>query len=427
MRKILLICSGLLIVFIVLVYISTSETSSEFRTCEILVNEDLAITDFKEFDSVTVAANLLYEASLFKQFMQGKQYREAWTMPVTVPIVFLDTLKGGMEIIEEGGGNQTHSLEIQDPNGIRYSLRSLSKDPAPLVPKVAKDLQLENVVVDGISAQHPYAALVVADLAEAANILHTAPQLMFLPKQERLDTLNEKYGNRLYFLEYESEGEKNWTSITEVTEIIDTEDLIETRMEIGDKISIDHRTLIRARLFDLIIGDWDRHAKQWGWVLQKRGNELYATPLPADRDNAFFKKDGVLPTLIANNAFHPELQSFEKEITHLPGLISDFDEYFLRTATLEQFQQEAIILKGLLSDQQIEEAFRVWPSSIDLLDGDEIRAKIKARRDDIELIATDFYQILADRPMKEIVLKGSEELELTGNLKRCFDCKTDQK
>lgn len=422
MRKILLIILGLLLVFIAFVYLSVSETSDNFRTCEVLSIDDLDATNFRQFDSVTVAANLLYEASFLKEIMQGEQYREAWAAPVTVPIAFLDTLKGGLKIIEEGGGKQTHSLELEDKKGIRYALRSLSKDPEPLVPEVAKDLNLENVVIDGVSAQHPYAALVVAQLSENANVLHTQPKLVFVPKQKTLGELNAKYGNRLYFLEYESEGKVDWTGLEGVKELIDTEDLLQIKAEKGIKINIDHNELIRARLFDLIIGDWDRHAKQWGWVLQELDGKFYAKPIPTDRDNAFFKQDGVLPTLIANDALHPKLQSFEAQIDHLPGLVTSFDEYFLRSTTRAQFEKEAGKLKELLSDDKITMAFYYWPKVVDSLNGPEIREKLKARRDNINEIAAQFYKLLKQRPKKDIVLKGCEDLELKGILSNCFDC-----
>lgn len=125
---------------------------------------------------------------------------------MTVPIVFLDTLKGGLIIIEEGGGMQTHQLELRDSLGIRYTLRSLNKDPETLVPKVAEKLDLENIIIDGVSEQHPYAAIIVAKISNSSKRLHPNPTLVFIPKQTSLKKFNEKFGNRLFFFEYESKG-----------------------------------------------------------------------------------------------------------------------------------------------------------------------------------------------------------------------------
>lgn len=421
MKKIILIIIAVVAIFLVGVYLSVSETEDKFRTCEILNIEDVETTDFKKFDSVTVAASTLYEASFLKKVMQGEQYREAWATPVTVPIAFLDTLKGGLKVIEQGGGMQTHSLELEDSLGIRYTLRSLSKDPKKLVPEIAENLGVENIIIDGISAQHPYAAIVVAKLADAAKVLHTNPKLMFIPKQNGLGEFNDKFGNRLFLFEYESEGEVNWTRLSNASEILDTKDLQKLKTE-NSTLKIDQKALIRTRLFDLLIGDWDRHAKQWGWVITKTNDNLIAIPIAADRDNAFFNQNGIIPTLIANEITLPEVQAFDSEISNLEGLIRPFDEYFLRTATLNDFKTEAQYLQELLTDTKINEAFNAWPKAIDNLNGKEIRDKIIARRNDILEYAKKFHSILKDRPLVKINLKGSEDVKLNNNLSKCFDC-----
>lgn len=411
----------LLTVFFLLVYLSLRSTDDTFRTCEILDVSEIQNHDFRKFDSVLVAANTLYEADWVKEVMQGEQYRDAWAAPVRVPIVFLDTLLGGVKIIEEGGGMQTHSLEVEDSLGIRYTFRSISKDPSKLIPDIAHDLGLENVVVDGVSAQHPYAALVVANLADAVGILHTHPKTYFLPKQELLGDYNNKYGNRLYLFEYESEGKVNWTKLKNSIELLDTEDVQQLKSE-GQSIDIERPALIRARLFDLIIGDWDRHAKQWGWAIEKQNNSYLAHPIAADRDNAFFKLEGVIPSIISNDILLPEVQSFENDIEHMPGLVRPFDVYFLKSATMEEFKYEAEYLQKYLTDKVIDQAFNVWSKNIRKLNEKEVKEKIKARRAGIVEYAKAFKRILHDRELNPIILKGSEDLKLEGSLSKCFDC-----
>lgn len=422
MKKYIFWILGILLLFIGLTYWSVSETEETFSTCEILVPEDAETIDFKKHDSVLVAASTLYEANLIKKLMQGEQYRKAWATPTKIPIVFLDTLLGGMKIIEEGGGKQTHSLELEAPTGVRYSLRSINKNPEPLIPEFARKLGLENIIVDGISAQHPYAALVVSKLADSAHILHTHPRAVFIPKQDRLDTLNDKFGNRLFLLEYETEGKKNWTSFANVQEIMDTEDLQRFKMQHGENLKIDQAALVRARLFDFLIGDWDRHTKQWGWVVQKKGDGFKAIPLPGDRDNAFFSIGGIIPTIISNKEILPELQSFEDEIDYLPGLVQPFDTYFLYTAPRHLFLDEARKLQELLTPETIHQSFKIWPSELYDLDGDEVFNKISHRRDSLVSYAKGFRKILDEKELLSEPLKGSEDLKLEGGLLKCFDC-----
>jgi hypothetical protein len=423
MKKLLWLFFILLIGFIGLIYFSVSSTDKKFETATIRDFEDLENIDFQEHDSVLVAASSLYESDPLKDIMQGKNYREAWAMPVKVPLLFLDTLYGGMEIVKEGGGTQTHSLRIKDKDGSLYSLRSVNKDPSTHVPEFARSLGLENIVIDAISASHPYGALLSASLSEKAEVLHTHPKVVFVPKQDFLgEKYNEKYGNRLFLLEYETEGEKNWTDYENVNEILDTKHLQELKEKHHDKVSIDKNALVRARLFDLLIGDWDRHAKQWGWVIQEKDNTFKAIPVAGDRDNAFFKLGGVIPGIISNENIEPEVRPFEKEIDYMPGLVYPNDVYFLTETPVEIFTTEAENLQKLMTDVAIADAFKVWPKEIYEIDGKEITEKLKFLRDNLVEYAKAFHRIIAEKELLNEPLKGSEDIEISSGLVKCFEC-----
>ncbi len=412
----------LVVLFTSFTYWSLSSTNKTFDTCEIVGLSDVNEIDFKRYDSVLVAASTLYEPNRIKNVMQGEQYRKAWSTPIKVPILYLNNLDGNVKILEEGGGKQTHSLKLQKDDSTLMTLRSVSKDPSPLVPKVAHTLGIENIVVDGISAQHPYAALVVSELSKKGNILNTMPKLVFVPKQEQLSSYNDKYGNRLFLLEYETEGNAAWLGLKNVDSLIDTDDLQELKIKNTNNVSVNVNALVRARLFDLLIGDWDRHAKQWGWAIEIKGDSIIANPLPCDRDNAFFNLEGVLPTLISNNTFLPEVQSFESEIDFLPGLISPFDVYFMKDIPQSVFEKEAKQLQLLFTDEAIESSFKVWPNEIFVLDGKELITKIKNRRDDLKEYALLFHQELTKSEELNQALKGSEDVEMTKAQMACFNC-----
>ena len=54
----------------------------------------------------------------------------------------------------------------------------------------------------------------------------------------------------------------------------------------------DHRAdqfaVLRARLLDIIIGDFDRNLDQWKWATSDTGKGKLYYPIPRDRDQAFF-------------------------------------------------------------------------------------------------------------------------------------------
>ncbi|MFD2518957.1 hypothetical protein [Salinimicrobium flavum] len=418
MKRFLGIILILLLLLIVLTYWSVSVYPEEERISEVISKIDSGTPEEKQDDSVVVITSNLYDANSLKRFMQGVNYRKAWAAPIEAPVLYLE----GFKILEEGGGKQTHSLDLEGPGGEIFSLRSVNKDPEALIPKAAKTLGLENIVIDGISAQHPFGAILAAALADAAGILHTHPKIVFLPEQELLGEYNEKYGNRLFLLEYETEGEVNWTSLPNVIEIMDTDNLQELKMEYQERVKIDHRALVRARMFDMLIGDWDRHAKQWGWVVQKEGEDFIAFPLGGDRDNAFFRIDGVIPTILTNELVQPLVRPFEEDIDHVPGFVYPVDVYFLHSTPEEVFVEESKLLQKKLSDEKIEEAFRVWPDVLNDLNKEEIIKKLKKRRDKLPEYAREFRRTIEKRDVLKKPLKGSEDLELPENLQKCFEC-----
>ncbi|MCB7480775.1 hypothetical protein [Christiangramia sediminis] len=422
MKKVLAVIAILLIVFIVLIYWSVSSTNKEFKTCEIKSFEDLENIDFRKHDSVLLAPNSLYEGNILKEFMQGENYRKTWATPIQFPIVFLDTLKGGLTILKEGGGKQTHSLKLVNPQGITFTLRSVAKDPQKLIPEIAEDLGLENIIVDGISAQHPYGAILAAKLSEIVGVLHTHPSMYFLPKQDLLGKYNEKYGNRLYLLEYETESKKNWTSYENVNEIIETKALQELKQKEGKNLSINRAALIRTRLFDLLIGDWDRHAEQWGWVLKENEGKIEAIPLAGDRDNAFFNPGGVIPTIITNKNVEPLVRPFEMKIDHMPGLVYPFDRYFLIDTPKEIYIEQAKALQNALTNAKIDDSFKVWPKEISKLDRAEISEKLRSRRDHLVEYAEAFQSVIQEKGKLNEALKGSEKAEISPELLPCFEC-----
>ena len=52
------------------------------------------------------------------------------------------------------------------------------------------------------------------------------------------------------------------------------------------------RAFLKARLFDMMIGDWDRHRRQWRWAKFER--RAGWQPIPEDRDTAFSRYEGVI-------------------------------------------------------------------------------------------------------------------------------------
>lgn len=357
-------------------------------------------------DSVTVRAAEVFAATPLQRVLYGRTYREAWAAPVTVPVLDLASYRGGLTVEDQGGGFQTLSLDLVDSAGVVYTLRSVAKDPSELMPGFAAYLGIENIVADGLSAGHPYGSTAAAALAELAGLRHMYPQLYYVPDQPLLTYFKPGLGDRLYYLEYEPEGERApYMGMTRFHEWEDSDDVFEAWREDSLTAKPDLRALVRARLFDLWVGDWDRHDGQWGWAQTKDSFGVSRFhPVANDRDNVFYGVSGFYPLLIAT--FERRLQPFGDEIDDVEGLTinsAPFDCAFLYGVPEAVFVEEAEALLPRLTDAGIDRALRAWPEGIYALDGPRVAEHLKARRSDLIDAAHDFYDVIQERGPSDTV------------------------
>src|SRR5687768_16071207 len=148
--------------------------------------------------TVVVKAGEQYKRSFIHNFLRGKHYRKEWNTPVRVNKLYLDTAAGGLTPYESGGSRQTRSLRLQDANKREYVLRSIDKTFAGAMPELYRKTFIESIINDQVSIAHPYSAVMVAPMAEAAAIYHTWPKNVYLPQQKALDSFNADFANSLY-------------------------------------------------------------------------------------------------------------------------------------------------------------------------------------------------------------------------------------
>src|SRR5688572_9524760 len=89
-------------------------------------------------DSIVLTPNPEYGASKFKRFLLGDLYREIWINPVKVPCLDLAKEAGGLTPLKKGGGKQTLSLQMKGADGYIYNIRSIDRDPLPVIPGLLK-------------------------------------------------------------------------------------------------------------------------------------------------------------------------------------------------------------------------------------------------------------------------------------------------
>jgi hypothetical protein len=165
----------------------------------------------------------------------------------------------------------------------------VQKDVSKAMMTELRETFAQDVVQDQVSSANPYAPMVVASLSEAAGIFHSKPRLVFVVKSDRLGEFAETFAETLCLLEERPSGnEENNPAFGYSKNVINTQKLFDKVFN-NSNHHVDEKAFVKARLFDMLIGDWDRHEDQWLWAAFKENDKTYYKPIPRDRDQAFSK------------------------------------------------------------------------------------------------------------------------------------------
>jgi hypothetical protein len=253
-----------------------------------------------------------------------------------------------------------------------------------------------DVVRDQTSSALPTGPLVVNPLLSAAGIPHGQTRLYVLPDDPLLGEFRPDFAGLMGFLEDRIGGSRavpaHWGK---ATEIIDSDSLL-ARMNRSAEDRADARAFLTARLFDVLIGDWDRHAGQWSWARFGDAVPRRWVPIPLDRDQAFAKYDGVLLYVARQSA--PQLTNFGPRYPYLAGATwngRDLDRRLLVELDWPVWESTAIKLQSALTDAVIEDAVRELPPEHYALRGARLAAALRARRDHLLEAARGYYNLLA--------------------------------
>jgi len=364
--------------------------------------------------TVTVAADPRYnKVGGIKRFFWGDHYRKEWATPVEVEILDMDNEAGGLTPLKIGGGLQTRSLRLKGANGHEYVLRSVQKDVSKAIMAELRETFAQDVVQDQVSSANPYAPMVVASLAEAAGIFNSKPRLVYVTNSNRLGEFAEIFAETLCLFEERPSGNENDNAAYGFSKhVINSGKLFEKVFNNSNHV-VDEKAYVKARLFDMLIGDWDRHEDQWLWAAFKDGDKTIYRPIPRDRDQAFSKLDGLIPQLATGKSGVRKVESFEYSIKDVPGMNMNgnhLDRNFTTRLLLSDWLKAAEELQDSLTDATIAAAFREMPDAIYNISGEEIVSKLKQRRSDLPKYAKAYYKFL------------SQQVDITGtNAKEIFE------
>lgn len=341
----------------------------------------------------------------------GDRYRELYGTPVEAKIAVLDTLFGGLKVVRAGGGHQTRSLRLKDSLGREYNMRALKKSAVQFLQTVAyKDTPIEtkfentlaeDVIQDFYTSAHPYAFLAIPTLSKAAGIYHTNPKLFYVPKQKALGPYNREYGDELYMIVERPEGDwKTLETFGNPNHDIQSTSGVYERLRRDEKYNLDEAAYVRARIFDILIGDWDRHEDQWRWAEfeDSDGNRLFR-PIPRDRDQVFSNFDGAFfNTLRGLTGFANQFAVYDEDIKDIEWFNSaavGLDRSLIQNITREQWLEQARYLQENITDEVVQEAFSNLPPETVGESTERIINNLKARRNNLVELTERYYKYFA--------------------------------
>ncbi len=346
--------------------------------------------------TVTVTAGPEYGAGWLHQVLFGRHYRDLWTMPIQVEVLDLSRFAGGLTAAKRGGGRQTKSLRFQAGDGRVFAFRLVDKDPTAAIPAELRETLVNQIVQDQISASHPAGALVVSPLLEAGGVRHAEPRLFVLPDDPRLGEFRSDFGGKLGQLE-----ERPTVGVDDEGEFAGAEKIVSTTklwqyLDRDPRHRVDSRAFLAARLLDVYVGDWDRHADQWRWARFDEGDTRVWQPIPRDRDQAFSKLDGILPWVA--RFYYPDVVGFGDGYPDMVGLIWDaraLDRRLLVDLEKPAWDSIAAGLQGRLTDSVIDAAVQRLPPEYYRRGGSRLAKALKQRRDQLRGASDRFYALLA--------------------------------
>ena len=353
-------------------------------------------------DSVTVAIEPTYnDVSAVHRAMLGNSYRREWATPVRLRVFHLAHEKGGLTILQKGGGLQTKSLRLKDATGQQWVLRTIQKYPERGLPPTLRPTIAKDILQDQVSASHPYSSVVVPPLAEALGIPHANPEVVYVPNDPALGEYRKDFANQVFLFEEREPLDADKTDNTEKAQ---------RRLQDDNDNYVDQATVLRARLLDMLLGDYDRHEDQWRWQRIEDGKGSRYEPVPRDRDHVFYKPTGLFPKALSAHLLMANVQGYNDHIRSINRWnikAKTFDRYFLNGLSEEDWKTQIAYVQRHLSDSLINRAMRRLPPNIYQLSGPELVHNLIARRNILERQGLHYYRSLA----RQVEVPASDKRE----------------
>ena len=350
----------------------------------------------------------------------GKHYRKLYGIDVEAPVVMLDTLYGGMKVERAGGGNQTQGLRLVDSLDREFNMRALEKDALQFLKSAGYDkldadkyfaeTLPQELIRDFYTAAHPYGAFAVPRLAGAIQLSHTHPKLFYVPKQPVLGDFNKTHGDRLYMIVEKPDDSFNDAHMFGYNEDVESTDDLFEKIRDDEKYTVDEELYIRARIFDMLLGDWDRHEDQWRWAeIKVDEDHRKFEAIPRDRDQVFARFDGKLLEFMNKTiGVTKQFGNYGPDIDYVKEFSQSairLDRAVIQRTSIEDWEKQVDFIQKNITPDVVRKAFNEMPEEVKDDQWLQIQEDLLSRKRNLNSIVQRYY----DHFIEFQTLKGTDK------------------
>ncbi len=361
---------------------------------------------------------------LSEKELQNRKFKTLWAQEnakvfgkkMTFPVANLDSLYGGLKPVSRNYSSKAREFRLKDSLDRVYSMKKIKSDTVESLsdlvnrqnPLDGQVLENSNTPDDLYTSSNPFTRLAIPELSKAINLPYSKPKFYYVPKQRKLGELNDIFGDEVLVLE--DYPDSKWYTDSLHQDIIST-DAMQEHLRDQDFYKIDEEAYVKARIFDMLVGDWDRGDKSWRWEITKdaKDDRITFKPIPINRDHVFSNYDGAfLNTLRTFVGFTKKFSVYNENLSNLKWFNSaatGLDRSILKSANDTIWEEQAKFIQKTITDSVIQKAFASLPEEVQGDATNEIIEKMKERRDNIVEIAKNYYELYA----KLAILTATDE------------------
>jgi hypothetical protein len=171
---------------------------------------------------------------------------------------------------------------------------------------------------------------------------------------------------------------------------------------------INKTAYIKARLLDMLVGDWNRSPNYYRWIAQENSQETIYEPIPFQRDQAFGLYDGFLVSSLKKLPAMGAMFSYKNKMPNLYAFNEKgfaLDIALLNDVSAQDWSNAAKEIQRDLTYEEIQEAFAKIPSELQNISLKKGAYTLKNRLNKLDKTAKKYAAILAKKP----VITGSNK------------------